>query len=176
METERLKLLPPSLTLQPLMLEAIQESQHELGVYLPWVPHSLTDAESIDNTKQAIRNFENFEGELRYLIIEKETERFLGAIGLIIRDKAIPFFEIGYWLRSSCVGRGFITEAVKALEAYAFIELQANRVEIKAAVENTKSRAVAERCGYAFEGILRNDRRLPSGKISSTAVYAKTGL
>ena len=161
---------------QPLMLEAIRESQDELGVYLPWVSYALTEAESIENTHQAINNFENFEGELRYSIIEKSTGRFLGAIRLIIRDKSIPFFEIGDWMRSSSVGNGFISEAVKAIEAYAFNELNANRVEIKAAEQNLKSRMVAERGGYAFEGILRNDRRLPSGELSGTAVYSKTGI
>ncbi|MCS0082925.1 GNAT family N-acetyltransferase [Vibrio alginolyticus] len=176
METERLKLVPPSMEYQPLMLEAILESQDELGVYLPWVPYALTEAESIENTKQAISNFENFEGELRYSVVEKSTGRFLGAIGLIIRDKTVPYFEIGYWLRSSSVGYGFISEAVKAVETYAFKELKANRLEIKAAVDNLKSRSVAERGGYTFEGILCNDRRLPSGELSSTAMYAKTGL
>ena len=176
METDRLKLLPPSMEYQPLMLEAIRESQDELGVYLPWVSYALTEAESIENTHQAINNFENFEGELRYSIIEKSTGRFLGAIRLIIRDKSIPFFEIGDWMRSSSVGNGFISEAVKAIEAYAFNELNANRVEIKAAEQNLKSRMVAERGGYAFEGILRNDRRLPSGELSGTAVYSKTGI
>lgn len=142
METERLKLLPPSMEYQPLMLEAIQESQDELGVYLPWVQCALTEAESIKNTKLAINNFENFEGELRYSIIEKSTGRLLGAIGLIIRDKAVPYFEIGYWLRSSSVGHGFVSEAVKAVETYAFKELHANRLEIKAAEHNLKSRSV----------------------------------
>ncbi|HFQ5311943.1 TPA: GNAT family N-acetyltransferase, partial [Vibrio vulnificus] len=46
METERLKLLPPSMEYQPLMFEAILESQDELGVYLPWVPYALTEAGS----------------------------------------------------------------------------------------------------------------------------------
>ncbi|WP_281628868.1 GNAT family N-acetyltransferase [Vibrio sp. St2] len=176
METDRLKLLSPSMEYQPLMLEAILESQDELGAYLPWVPYALTEAESIENTQQAINNFENFEGELRYSIIEKSTGRFLGAIGLIIRDKSVPFFEIGYWMRSSSVGNGFISEALKVVESYAFNELNANRVEIKAAEQNLKSRMVAERGGYTFEGILRNDRRLPSGELSGTAVYSKTGI
>ncbi|WP_076415358.1 GNAT family N-acetyltransferase [Shewanella sp. UCD-KL12] len=176
MQTERLKLMPPSMDLQPLMLEAIRESKSELSVYLPWVPYALTEAESIENTKQAMSNFKNFEGELRYSIVEKHSDRLIGAIGLIIRDKSIPFFEIGYWLRSSFVGSGFIVEAVKALENYAFLKLKANRLEIKAAEENLKSRAVAERCGYQFEGMLRNDRRLPSGELSNTAIYAKTAL
>ena len=176
METDRLKLLPPSLVHQPLMLEAIIESQEELAVYLPWVPHALTEAESIEQTKKAINNFENFEGELRYSIVEKSTGHFLGAIGLIILDKSVPSFEIGYWLRSSSVGYGFISEALRSIELYAFNELNANRLEIKAAENNWKSRMVAERSGYVLEGVLRNARRLPSGDLSGTAVYSKTGL
>lgn len=136
----------------------------------------MTELESIENTKQAISNFENFEGELRYSIVEKNSGRFLGAIGLIIRDKTVPYFEIGYWLRSSSVGYGFISEAIKAVETYAFNELKANRLEIKAAVDNLKSRTVAERGGYILEGIRCNDRRLPSGELSSTAMYEKTSL
>ncbi|MCF7482997.1 GNAT family N-acetyltransferase [Vibrio sp. J1-1] len=176
METERLKLRPPSMKLQPLMLEAIKESESELSEYLPWVPYALTEEESIENTKLAMSNFDNFEGELRYSLLEKHSGRFVGAIGLIIRDKGVPFFEIGYWLRSSCAGFGFMTEAVQAVEEYAFRDLKANRVEIKAAEGNSKSRRVAERCGYKLEGTLHNDRRLPSGQLSNTVVYAKTGL
>ncbi len=77
METDRLKLLPPSMEYQPLMLEAIRESKNELGVYLPWVPFALTEAESIENTQQAINNFDNFEGELRYSIMKKVQGAFL---------------------------------------------------------------------------------------------------
>ncbi|EGA72283.1 acetyltransferase [Vibrio sinaloensis DSM 21326] len=173
MESNRIKLLPPSLELQPQMLQAIRESQHELGAYLPWVPYALTEQESIENTQQAIANFANFEGELRFSIIEKETEKLVGAIGLIIRDKSVPYFEIGYWLRTQCVGKGYVTEAVKMIEQYAFEELNAHRVEIKAAESNRKSRAVAERCGYELEATLRNERRLPSGELCHTVVYAK---
>ena len=176
METERLRFMAPSLEIQPLMLEAIRESKDELGEYLDWVKFALTENESVQDTRQAISNFNNFEGELRYSLIEKSSGRLVGAIGLIIRDKSVPFFEIGYWQRSSCVGNGFISEAVRMIEKYAFCDLKANRLEIKAAEGNFKSRAVAERCGYIFEGIVRNDRRLPSGELSNTAVYSKISL
>ena len=176
MESERLNFVAPSMEFQPLMLEAIRESQSELAQFLPWVPYALTEAESIENTKQAMANFANFEGELRYSLIEKETGKFLGVIGLIIRDKDVPYFEIGCWLRSSGVGNGYITETVKTLEQYAFNELQANRLEIRAAEGNNKSRSVAERCGYSLEAILGNERKLPSGELSNTVVYAKTHL
>jgi len=174
MESERLKLFPPSLDHQPQMLEAIIESKDELSVFLPWVKYSLTTEESVENAKQAISNFENFEGELRFSIFEKASKSFIGAIGLIIVDKDIPYFEIGYWLRSSHTGKGYMTEAVKLIEGYAFNELNAKRIEIKASDLNAKSFSVAIRCGYSFEGKLINHRKLPSGKIGNTVVYAKT--
>ncbi|MFD2177085.1 GNAT family N-acetyltransferase [Veronia pacifica] len=176
METERLRLLPPSMELQPDMLEAIIESKAELSVFLLWVPYALTQQDSVRNTQTAILNFENFEEELRYSIVEKASNRFIGAIGLIIRDKSVPFFEIGYWLRSSSVGKGYMAEAVKALEKYAFMELNAKRIEIRAAEGNKSSRAVAERVGYKLEAMLVNERRLPSGELGNTAVYMKSGL
>lgn len=175
MESVRLKLYPPSMELQPQMLEAVIESKDELSEYLPWVQYALTSKESVENAKQVIANFENFESELRFSIVEKATNTFIGAIGLIIVDKEIPYFEIGYWLRKSCVGKGYMTEAVKLVEEYAFNELNAKRVEIKASDLNVKSYSVAIRCGYKLEGKLLNHRKLPNGNIGNTVVYAKTG-
>jgi len=174
LKNERIKLLPPSLERAPEMLEAIRESQQELAVYLPWVPYSLTEEESEKNTQEAMDNFANFENELRFSIYDRASKRFIGAVGLIIRDKAVPYFEIGYWLRSSEVGKGYVTDAVKLVEQYAFNELDANRLEICADVSNDKSRAVAERNGYQQDGIFANHRRACTGELSDTVVYSKT--
>lgn len=174
MESNRIKLVPPSMELQPEMLDAIQFSQRELSEFLPWVPNALSDDDSKQATKQAIANFVQFENELRYSIIDKQSERLVGVIGLMIRDLSVPFFEIGYWLRSDCVGLGYITEAIKLVEQYAFDTHNAKRIEIRIAEANAKSRAVAERCGYRLEASLVNERRLPNGRLSNTVVYAKT--
>jgi RimJ/RimL family protein N-acetyltransferase len=171
-----IKLVPPSMERAHSMLEAIIESEHELRQFLPWVDYALTESDSISNTREAIKNFENFTGELRYSIIRKSDDYFLGAVGLIIRDKSVPFFEIGYWLRTSETGKGYVSEAIALLEKYAFDECGANRVEITAASTNLNSRSVAERCGYQLDAKLVNARRLPSGELSDTIVYSKTAL
>lgn len=170
---DRINLVPPCLELQPQMLEAIIESKAELEVFLPWVPYALTESESIENTKQAMANFANFDNELRYSIIDKTSQELVGAIGLLIKDKSVPYFEIGYWLRSSCVGKGYITDAIAVLEQYAFTELEARRIEIRCDKSNVKSKAVALRCGYEFEGELKQTNRLPSGALSNTLIFAK---
>ncbi len=100
----------------------------------------------------------------------------IGAVGFIVRDNTIPFFEIGYWLKTAKTGAGYVSEAVELVERFAFVEKKAKRVEIKMAGTNIKSQSVAKRCGYKIEARLENSRRLPSGEIDSTVIFAKTRL
>ena len=41
------------------------------------------------------------------------------------------------------------------------------------ALEIAIRRAVAERCGFELEGILRNDGLSPQGELRSTCIYAR---
>ena len=174
MESKRLKFYPPSLKDQPQILAGVIESKSELEEFLPWVPFALTESDSIQDTQNAMKNFKSFTNELRFSLYEKNTQEFVGCVGLIIRNKKIPFFEIGYWLRSSMQGKGYITEAVNEIERYAFIELNGKRIEIQTAMSNLKSIAVAKRCGYELEAKLFNHRLLPSWALDGTLIYAKT--
>ncbi|GLQ70838.1 GNAT family N-acetyltransferase [Vibrio penaeicida] len=174
MENRRIRLAPPTIEIAPQMLEAVIESKKELEEYLPWVQHALTLEQATKSAQEAVEKYENFVGDIRYSIICKESGTLLGAIGLIIRDQSVPFFEIGYWLRTSAAGKGVITEAVALLETYAFEELGANRIEIKAAESNQRSWMVAVRCGYQLETTMKNTRRIKNGDLDNTVIYVKT--
>ena len=52
-------------------------------------------------------------------------------------------------------GKGIVTKAVKRVMKIGFEDLSLNRLEIKAAVQNIRSRAIPERLGFRLEGILR---------------------
>lgn len=71
--------------------------------------------------------------------------------------------SIGYWLGRDAQGRGTATQAVGALLAHAFERWDLNRVELRAAPENARSRAVAERLGFVEEGVLREAERHRDG-------------
>ncbi|MDH5880178.1 GNAT family N-acetyltransferase [Vibrio sp. Vb5031] len=174
MESERLKLEPPSLNYIDAMYGVIEECKQDLSQFLPWVSGLLSKQTLEDNTKEAMVNFASCTGEFWFNIIEKKTGLFIGVVGFIVRDKSVPYFEIGYWLQTSKTGFGYITEAVGLVEQYAFHDLLALRLEIRMAASNLKSQAVAKRCGYEAEATLINSRRLPSGEIDSTMIYAKT--
>ena len=78
---------------------------------------------------------------------------------------------IGYWLGAGEEGRGTMTQAVRALVDHAFAQWRLNRVEIRIDVENRRSRAVAERLGFVYEGTLRQALRI-AGDFHDDAVYA----
>jgi RimJ/RimL family protein N-acetyltransferase len=174
LQTERIKLVRPSMELLTDVQVAVRESRADLEKYLSWVEESLKFPEK--NMSEAMQRHESFTGELRYYIKTFRESGIAGSIGLIVRDIEVPFFEVGYWVRSSCSGQGFVTEALGLIEQYAFDDLKARRLEIRMAKANLKSRNLAEKAGYVFEGELANERRLPTGEITNTLIYAKSGL
>ncbi|MFF4471255.1 GNAT family N-acetyltransferase [Streptomyces sp. NPDC001599] len=64
--------------------------------------------------------------------------------------------EIGFWGTKEHRGRGYITEASVTAARWAFTERAVDRLEWRAEVGNTASRAVAQRAGFTIEGTLRS--------------------
>ncbi|GCE48743.1 RimJ/RimL family protein N-acetyltransferase [Thermosporothrix hazakensis] len=100
------------------------------------------------------------------------TGRFLGGFGIHPHDWDAGSFELGYWLRTSATGRGYVTEAVRLATDFLFTELQANRVFIRCDERNVRSAAIPRRLGFQFEGCLRNAQRATNGSLASIQVYS----
>ena len=143
----------------------------ELKQWMPWATdaYSLEDAESW--FRKAVANF-HLRKEFHFLIFLHNDE-YLGNCGLFAFDWNIPKCEIGYWLRTSHTGKGYMTEAVNALTALAMESLKVERVELRTDDLNERSNRVAERSGFQLEGTLHNDFRYPDGRLRNTRVYAK---
>ena len=80
--------------------------------------------------------------------------------------------EIGYWCCTSFTGRGFVTEAVRAVTRFAIDHLGAERLEIRCDALNLPSNRVAERVGFELEGTLRNGDLRLDGSLEDTRVYS----
>lgn len=78
--------------------------------------------------------------------------------------------ELGYWLGRRWQGRGRMTRACRALLTHGFERLDLYRVQIACGVDNLPSRALAERLGFRFEGVLRG-REWLAGRPHDHAVY-----
>jgi RimJ/RimL family protein N-acetyltransferase len=138
--------------------DAVDESREHLGAWMPWVSSYSTPDDALINVRR-FRGRWQLRDDLVVGIFERDTGRLLGGSGLHRIDWGIRRFEIGYWLRRTAVGHGYVTEAVQLLTRFAFDQLDASRVEIRMDVRNTRSRAIPERLGYVYEGCQR--RALP---------------
>lgn len=77
-----------------------------------------------------------------------------GVLSLTMRSPGTA--EIGFWAVKEHRGRGYTTEAALTATRWAFTTLRVDRVEWRAEVGNTASRAVAEHAGFTPEGTLRS--------------------
>lgn len=74
-------------------------------------------------------------------------------IGVCGIDRREDTPEIGYWLGVSYWGKGFATEAVRALIDYGFADLAHEALQAGALVSNPASRRVLEKCGFQWTGV-----------------------
>jgi ribosomal-protein-serine acetyltransferase len=100
-----------------------------------------------------------------------DGSNIIGTIGLRSIDWTHRSTSIGYWLAEDRQGRGTMTEAVRALTTHAFTVLKLNRVEIRAAVGNVRSRAIPERLGFSQEGVARQAERI-GDRYEDSVVYS----
>ena len=174
-ETPRLILRTFAVEDGPLLLDALTESIQALRThlwFLPWVAEEPTLASATIRCQQALANYLQ-RTDLACLAFNKETMRLVGSAGLHRTDWTIPKTEVGYWLRSTETGKGYATEAVDALTAWALNSLKAKRVELVTDEHNVPSRAVALRCGFALDGVQHNTAIRPDGSMSNSCIYAR---
>ncbi len=151
---------------------AIAESLDELRPWMPWAHAEQTIEDVEANVRQAHLDF-LARRDLRLHLYARIGGAFVGAAGLHRIDWTVPRFEIGYWVRTSMAGRGFATEATRRLAAFAFDELDAERVEIWCDAANERSAAVAQRAGFTFEARLVRNRRDTSGALTDSLCFAR---
>jgi ribosomal-protein-serine acetyltransferase len=94
-----------------------------------------------------------------------------GVVGFHPLDRFNRIGEIGYWLAERHQGHGVMTRSCRFLVRYGFHTLDLNRIQIPAATQNRRSRAIPERLGFKFEGILRERENL-YGTFVDHAMYA----
>jgi len=151
--------------------EAIGESRDHLRPWMPFADAHQTVEESRDWLIHVMAKWLLRE-DFVVGIWDAVSDRYLGSSGLHPHDWEIRHFEIGYWIRSSAEGHGYVTETVQLLTDYAFNTLQANRVQIRCDEKNARSAAVARRLGFVQEALLRNDATAPDGSLRNTLVFS----
>jgi RimJ/RimL family protein N-acetyltransferase len=105
-------------------------------------PYGVADAE------QFIASVNRRDGEVCFVMVL--GERLIGACGL---DPHEDGPELGYWLGTPYWGRGFATEAARAVIDHAFGELEHETIRAGARVSSPASRRVLEKCAFQWIGV-----------------------
>ena len=92
----------------------------------------------------------------RWAITTKETGECIGQIAYFLVDNKNHFAEIEYCIGSAFQCKGFATEATKAVIAYGFEKMNLHKVQISVKTINAASKRVIEKCGFVYEGTLRD--------------------
>ena len=171
-DTERLTIRAPRVEDAQEVAAAVNESLPELRPWMPWAVEPPTVEFEIGRLRHSMAKWLTREDLLLHVML-KGTSTFVMGSGLHRIDWQSGKFEIGYWVRTKFRGKGFVTEAVNGLTDFAFKQLLANRVEIRCDADNIRSAAVARRCGFLLEGILRHNSLSVSGELRSTMIFSK---
>ncbi|MET3193956.1 GNAT family N-acetyltransferase [Bacillus sp. OAE603] len=151
------------------LVESLIKNQSVLKEWLIWA-ETIPSIEEYQKTiiPMWLQKFADNNGFETGIFFQNEL---IGMVGLHYIDQTNKATEIGYWLSNTMQGKGIMTRVVEYLVSYCFDELNLNRVVIRAAVENQKSRAIPQRLGFKKEGILREAQQI-RGCSYDLAIYS----
>lgn len=86
-----------------------------------------------------------------YFMVRKADDAIVGEIGCSVEDASVTG-KVGYTVVELCWGRGYATEALRALLGHVLAEPDMRRVVAETMVENVASRRVMEKAGMTFCG------------------------
>jgi RimJ/RimL family protein N-acetyltransferase len=151
LETERLVLRAPRLG--DVKAVAMLANDRRIAENTARIPHPYRIADAEDFIATA-----NLGSEIVFVITLRngqENHRVVGACGYTQVDRHPP--ELGYWLGVKHWGKGYATEAVRAMIDHIFADTDAEAIQSAARVTNPASRRVLEKCGFQWSsaGLLR---------------------
>jgi len=134
------------------IFDLTNNSRDYLRKWLPWLDNTTKLEDTKEFIKMSLKGFAENKS-MNTVIIYKG--QIVGVTGYNLIDWTNKIAYIGYWLGKEYQGNGIMTRVARALTDYAFNDLNINKVEIRAAVENKKSRGIPESLGFLNEGCIR---------------------
>ncbi len=167
----------PVLGTERLVLRAFDETDavdvyayaqsEKVGPMAGWAPHR-----TLEESRSVVQGF--IAAGDNWAIVDKRTGHVIGAISLHVDGKRRleGCRQIGYALGEDFWGKGYATEACRAVLRYAFEELGAPLVSSQHFPMNSKSRRVLKKLGFTYEGTLRRTHLLYDGSYADSLVYS----
>jgi ribosomal-protein-serine acetyltransferase len=143
--------------------DLIDANRDHLARWMPWAA-----SQTVEGTLEFIRaTRRQFAGNDGFQAVIVRGGRIVGVCGFHAVNWPHRSTSIGYWLDEREQGQGIMTRSVRALVDHALSAWRLNRVEIRAAPENRRSRAIPERLGFREEGVLKEAERVGERHLDS---------
>lgn len=144
-------------------------SDDEVTKFLTWPTHRSVEGSKgfIDSCLDSYKNDDSYQWGIEL----KETGELFGNISVVNVNDDLDAVELGYVIGRRFWGNGYMTEAVKAVIAFLFEEVGANRIAARHDPKNPDSGKVMKKAGMKYEGTLRQNDRNNRG-IVDCAVYS----
>jgi RimJ/RimL family protein N-acetyltransferase len=123
-----------------------------LGEHLPWPELAKTP----EGAAEWLGNYERQEDGRVMVGGAFAGDELLGGSLLLHYAKEYGNVELGVWVASKAEGQGVASAACLALIAVARDDLKVHRIEWQAALGNVRSRRLAEKLGFSYEGTMRS--------------------
>jgi len=129
--------------------------------------------ESKQNLQNCIDDSLSTDRKFYFFRIEnKITNEFIGEIGYTVMQNT-PYgklVHLGYFIFEKYWNKGFVTEALKRIIEFAFIENNVYRIHIGCFKENIGSERVMQKCGFTKEADFK-EYTLHEGKLKDRVEY-----
>jgi ribosomal-protein-alanine N-acetyltransferase len=150
--------------------EAIYALQSNASVLRYWDSPPWTERSRADAFIAACRKMEEEGSGARFAIETQDEHAFVGWCSMFRWNPVYRSLGIGYCLDEPAWGKGYATEAVRAMLHWAYVTLDLNRVEAELDTRNAASARVLEKLGFEREGLRREDC-VVSGEVSDSWIY-----
>lgn len=138
------------------LFKLVDANRVYLAQYLPWANSTKSVDDSIAFIQKTKQERLNGSGYGFGLILNGEIAGHVGLMD-IQSEKSELGPEIGYWITEAESGKGLTTKAAEALTDFGLNELKLDSIIIRAKEDNVASNRVAEKLGYTYKGVFRDD-------------------
>lgn len=142
-------------------------SDERVTRFLTWQAHN-----SPKDTKKIVKKWcKDYKNPALYLWAMEFGGKIIGSISVVELDENSERADLGYCMGYAYWNKGIMTEAVSAVIDFLFSEIGVNRIGIRHAVKNPGSGRVAQKCGMAYEGTMREYFKNAAGELLDISFY-----
>lgn len=153
--------------------QLVDDERERLSLFFPNTTGRSTDVKATRRYLKELIDMAERREYFCFVMRDLENGPPIGAVFLKGFDWNIPKCETAYFISSIYENLGLTSLGLVWATDFAFSQLGVNKVYARIVPDNLASIRVAEKCGFAREGLLRHDFRTSDDRLLDVYLYGK---